>query len=77
MGETPFVQVSMTWACPETVHQRETMYDEGDGNRMKSVCMTVCVEPASCSEACVYVSVHVCVCVYVSVCVCVCVYVCV
>jgi len=53
------------------------MYDEGDGNNVKSVCMTVCVEPASCSEACVYVSVHVCVCVcmylYVYVCVCMCV----
>ena len=57
------------------------MYDEGDGNHVKSVCMTVCVEPASCSEACVYVSVHVCVCVcvcvYLSVHVCVFVCVCV
>ena len=37
----------------------ETMYDEGDGNRMKSVCMTVSAEPASCSEACSYVYVYV------------------
>ena len=30
MGETPFVQVSMTWAltCPETVHQRPCMTRE-------------------------------------------------
>ena len=30
MGETPFVQVSMTWAltCPEKVHQRPCMTRE-------------------------------------------------
>ena len=35
LSETPFVQVSMTWAltCPETRNRSsETVYDEGDPN---------------------------------------------